>query len=147
MLSLEEAIDKEMWRYTAIRREPRITRPPYRFFRGKPVVCEAFNLWTEGLIAEVRPSRDNKPSALMICLKYGISALCDECNDPSCDDRFWAMADCGGVLTKEDLEKIISRSKSPALYTGNYGIESCKQAMQLLGMIEELEAKQARRSS
>jgi hypothetical protein len=94
-------------------------------------------------VAEVRPSRGDKPPALAICLKLDVSSLCNDCDDPSCGDRYWAMGDWGGVLTKEDLEKIISRSKSLAIsIPGNYGVETYKQATRLMGMIKKLEARQ-----
>lgn len=79
----------------------------------------------------------------MICLKLGVSSLCGEC-DASCGDRYWAMADFGGILTKEDLKKNIGRSKSLVVsILGNYGVKTHnRQVAQLLAMIEELEARQ-----
>lgn len=136
-------VNPESWRYEAIKILPRIKRPLRRFSRGKPVVCEAFGIWAEGLIAEVRRSKNNEPPALAICLKFGISSLCSECDDSSCGDRFWAMADWGGVLTKEDLKKNTGRIRSVVVSTlGNYGVEAYRrQVTQLLAMIEELEAR------
>lgn len=136
-------VNAESWRYTAIRQSPRTKRPAAAFSRGMPVVCETFGVWAEGLVAEAWPSRGDKPPTLAICLKLDISSLCNDCDDPSCGDRYWAMGDWGGVLTREDLEKIINRSRSLATsIPGNYGVEAYKQAVQLLGMIEELEARQ-----
>lgn len=135
-------VNAESWRYKAIRQLPLFKRPSSRFSRGMPIVCEAFGIWAEGLIAEVRRSKNNKSPALMICLKFGVSSLCGEC-DVSCGDRYWAMADWGGVLTKEDLKKNIGRSRSLVVsILGNYGIEAYRrQATQLLRMIEGLEAR------
>ena len=144
-------VNPESWKYTAIRQFPRIKRPSDRFSRGTPVICDAFGIWAEGLIAEVMPSRNNKPPALRICLKFGISSLCrrvleecvrEECDDSLCEDGYLAMADWGGVFAREDLEKTIIRSRSLAISIPGYGVEAYKQATRLLKMIEDMEARQ-----
>jgi hypothetical protein len=131
-------VNAESWRYEAIKPDPHITRPPDWFCPSESVVCKTFEIWVGGKILEVQ----GNPPILMICLRLdGTTCSPGEC-DPSCGDRYWAMAHFGGVLGKKDLFRILADPDPLNPVDPLYGIADYQQAEQLFQQIEELEARQ-----
>jgi hypothetical protein len=125
----------EMWRYRAIAQEPQISRPDDWFSPDEYVAVRIWQIWTAARIIELG---GGSPRALMICVDQGkyICRPVDKC-DSHCDQRFWADVSQGDVLGKKDLLRILA---SPEV-TGR-GPIGCRQAKELLDIIEQLEARQ-----
>jgi len=131
----------EMWRYTAIKREPYFgLRPSDWFLDGDHIIVAILGSWTFGVVMDFNGSKAN-PKVFAVCTSLNKH----QCNLKDCYsgclERFWVDASQGGVLGKKDLLRIIANPGSLTLFDPENEARNLRLACEFLEMIENLEAR------